>query len=185
MAEITTTAKQTYTGGTAESSSQIVGYANSMNRVVRFTFKTDALGSSSVEWYLKDNYFADGTAPGMRWYIGTSATSHTNAGASTTTYSGAVTVTSNSGAYTFSGSANLVLMPNTTYYLWLFPSVTKYGYYNLTEKRQAVVTTSGGAGVVYLDDGSALNAYQVYIDNGSSWDLYLPYVDNGSSWDMV
>lgn len=39
-------------------------------------------------------------------------------------------------------------------------------------------------GVVYIDNGSAFEAYQVYIDNGSSWDRYIPYIDNGSSWDL-
>lgn len=184
MATITTTAKQTYTGGTAESSSNIVGYANSKNRVVRFTFKTDSVGASSVEWVLNDNYFADGTVPGLRWYIGTDANSHVNAGASTTVYHGDVTAALSAGAYTFSGKANIVLLPNTTYYLWIFPSVSKYGYYNLTEKRQAQLVTSGGAGLVFIDTGTALEAYQVFIDNGTSWDHYMPYVDNGTGWDL-
>lgn len=39
-------------------------------------------------------------------------------------------------------------------------------------------------GLVYIDNGSSLEAYQCYIDNGSSWDLYAPYIDNGSSWDL-
>lgn len=39
-------------------------------------------------------------------------------------------------------------------------------------------------GLVYIDNGSTLEAYSVYIDNGSSWDLYIPYIDNGSSWDI-
>lgn len=184
MASSTLTDKRFYTGGTEESASQIVGYANSKNRVVRFTFQTGTVGASSVSWYVEDNYFADGTQPGLRWYVGTSATSHVNAGASTTTYTGTVTATNKSGEYHFSGSANVALLPNTTYYLWIFPSVAKYGYYNLSEVPATNVTTSGGAGLVYIDDGSSLSAYQTYIDNGSGWDLCMPYIDNGSSWDL-
>ena len=56
-------------------------------------------------------------------------------------------------------------------------TLTKNGY-------TATVTTSGGAGLVYIDNGSKWETYQVYIDNGSSWDLYMPYIDNGSSWDL-
>ena len=40
-------------------------------------------------------------------------------------------------------------------------------------------------GLVYIDNGSSLQAYQCYRDNGSSWDLLLPYRDNGSSWDLL
>lgn len=41
------------------------------------------------------------------------------------------------------------------------------------------------SGVVYIDNGTALEPYLVYIDNGSDWDLYLAYVDNGTSWDII
>lgn len=39
-------------------------------------------------------------------------------------------------------------------------------------------------GLVYIDNGSSLDAYHCYIDNGTSWDLMIPYIDNGSGWDM-
>ena len=39
------------------------------------------------------------------------------------------------------------------------------------------------SGLVYIDNGTSLDAYQVFIDNGSSWDQYIPYIDNGSGWD--
>lgn len=41
------------------------------------------------------------------------------------------------------------------------------------------------SGVVYVDNGTALEPYLVYIDNGTSWDLYIAYIDNGTSWDIV
>ena len=184
MATFTLNDKRFYTGGTEESASQIVGYAQSKNRVVRFTFTTDSIGAGSVSWYIEDNYFANGTIPELRWYIGTSATSHINAGASTTTYSGDVTITNNAGEYIFSGDADVLLLPNTTYYFWLFPSVTTSGYFHLSEIPATELTTSGRPGVVYIDDGKKLNAYQVYIDDGDKWNLYIPYIDNGTSWDV-
>lgn len=191
MANITSTAKQCYKGTSTVTTSS-VGYYNSSNYVVRFTFKTDANGASSVSWSLPNNYgtfngsisaSSTGTQPPLRWHIGTNASSHINAGSSTTTYSGNVTAKLSGGVYTLSGSKSMVLQPNTTYYLWIYPNTTTAGYYNLTANQQATVTTSGAAGLVYIDNGSKFEAYQVYIDNGSSWDLYMPYIDNGSSWD--
>ena len=41
------------------------------------------------------------------------------------------------------------------------------------------------SGVVYIDNGTTLEAYLPYIDNGTSWDLYLAYIDNGTSWDTI
>lgn len=183
MATFTLSDIRFYTGGVEESSSKIVGFANSKNRVVRYTFTTDAVGASSVSFSVERNYEGDGTLPGLRWYIGTSSTSHANAGA-TSEYCGNITVTENSGEYAFSGSADIVLLPNTTYYLWLFPSVTNYGYYYVSENRTQYITTSGGAGLVYIDNGSNIEAYQCYIGNGTGWDLCLPHIDNGSEFKL-
>lgn len=48
----------------------------------------------------------------------------------------------------------------------------------------AIVATAKALGLVYIDNGTTLEAYMIYIDNGSSWDQYVPYIDNGSGWDM-
>ena len=39
-------------------------------------------------------------------------------------------------------------------------------------------------GLIYLDDGKTVSAYQICIDNGSSWDTFAPQIANGSSWDL-
>lgn len=39
-------------------------------------------------------------------------------------------------------------------------------------------------GLIYIDNGSKIEAYQVYIDNGSGWDLYAPHIDNGTGWNL-
>ncbi len=41
------------------------------------------------------------------------------------------------------------------------------------------------SGVVYIDNGTALEPYLAYIDNGTSWDLYLAYVDDGTDWNII
>ena len=38
------------------------------------------------------------------------------------------------------------------------------------------------SGVVYIDNGTALEPYLVYIDDGANWNLYLAYIDDGTSW---
>jgi uncharacterized repeat protein (TIGR02543 family) len=41
------------------------------------------------------------------------------------------------------------------------------------------------SGVVYIDNGTKLEAYLPYIDNGTSWDLYLAYIDDGADWKII
>lgn len=186
MTTITTTEKQLYNGGLTTNVQHVVGYYSEKNQVVRYTFTTDANGANFVSWSLLKNYIGGGTAPNLRWYIGIDPSSHINAGISTTTYSGDVAITNSDGAgtYTFSGESDMVLLPNTTYYLWIFPNTTTYGWYNLTELVQATITISGASGIVYIDNGTRFDAYQFYIDNGTNWDLFVPYIDNGTNWDL-
>ena len=40
------------------------------------------------------------------------------------------------------------------------------------------------SGLVYIDNGTAVEAFEAYIDNGTSWDRVIPYIDNGASWDL-
>lgn len=78
------------------------------------------------------------------------------------------------------------LEPNTTYYLFMWAS-GKTGV-SLKEPSGAFgdssVFVSYNSGLVYIDNGSELEAYQFYVDNGSDWDLHIPFIDNGSGWDM-
>ena len=57
------------------------------------------------------------------------------------------------------------------------------GVYTVVDNTSVVVTT-GLMGLVYIDNGSTLQACLVYIDNGSSWDMCIPYLDNGTNWDL-
>lgn len=84
------------------------------------------------------------------------------------------------GVYIGTGSASILLQPNTTYYVWVFPGSTTYGWWYWCNTM--TLTTSGGAGLVYIDNGSSMVAAIPYIDNGSSWVQAMPYIDNGSSF---
>lgn len=48
----------------------------------------------------------------------------------------------------------------------------------------SIAVTSEAKGLVYIDTGAGLEAYQVFIDNGSAFEQYAPYVDNGSAFEL-
>lgn len=163
----------------------ILGINGGRNCVARYSFTTGTGGANSVSWSLTNNYDSGyGTMPPLRWYIGTSDSSHIDAGADKTTYHGDVTATYYGGSYIFSGEADVVLLPNTTYYLWIYPNTTAYGFYNLGNKQTVTLETYGAAGLVYIDSGKGFEAYQIYIDNGTKWELYMPYISNGSKFEL-
>lgn len=56
--------------------------------------------------------------------------------------------------------------------------------YTVSTKNVTIKSVAGRSGLVYIDNGSSIEAYQCFIDNGSGWDQYMPYIDNGSSWDL-
>ena len=146
----------------------------------RYTFTAPNVGASSVSFSLKKWYLQTGNYNALRFFIGTSATSHMNAD-STYEYTGDLTVdTTNT---IISGSANILLIPGKTYYLWVFPSEAKYGIYGC-ENAVATLETSGAAGLARIGNGSTYDGYMAYIGNGSSFDMYIPYVGNGSGWDL-
>lgn len=187
MATITLSNPTFYQDGTV-CTGKVVGRSipdkYTVNRVARYSFTSPNTGASSVSLIFANMHYtpADGkTRPtSFRFYIGTDADSHINAGASSTC-TGTVKLLENS--YTeFAGSADILLLPNTKYYLFVFPATSTYGWYSW--EGTSAMTSSGGAGLIYIDDGSGWSAYQVYIDNGSSWDMYMPYIDTGSSWNL-
>ena len=143
MAVITTGVSQVY-AGTEATSSKIVGRNGGKNYVARYSFVTPPTGANTVSWELQENYTGEGTRPALRWALTTDATSHVDAGPASE-YHGTVTATAYGGSYIFSGSADLVLLPSTTYYLWIFPNTTTYGFYWLKQSGTATMTTAGAA----------------------------------------
>lgn len=77
------------------------------------------------------------------------------------------------------------LQPNTTYYLYLYGYASYSMWVTIMETSNHSIWVGWNAGLVYIDNGSSLEAYQCYVDNGTSWDLVIPYVDNGTGWDMA
>ncbi len=168
-----------------ETSSRVVGYESSHRRVARYPILSPAEGASHIDITFYTQGLSDGTQIPVRFYIGTDPDSHINAGAESE-YHGVLTL--NSAGDTFTGSADVLLLPNTQYYLFFFPGQDKYGYYRWygSSIGASAMETTGGAGLVQIDTtGAGLEPYQVYIDTtGAGFELYMPYIDNGSSWEL-
>lgn len=169
-----------------------VGFTSTNYRIVRYEFTAPDEGASHIELNITQALYLSGSNAEHHdfcFYVGTSPTSHTNAN-SDSPYTGKLTMTwaTDGTSYSvFTGEADILLTPNTKYYVWIFsnsvPSTGRYTNYGFGSA-VTTVTTSGGAGLVYIDNGTELEVYQIYVDNGSSWDPCIPYIDNGSSWDL-
>jgi len=98
--------------------------------------------------------------------------------------SGMLTITA-AGTYTITIESK-DLKPSTEYYFFLWDAwKTSGGYSGVTiGVPTPFVSINYWGGVVYIDNGTELVAYQPYIDNGSGWDQVIPHIDNGKSWNM-
>lgn len=189
MATLKTTARVFFQNG-ASANSNLVGYISGVSYVVRYTFSTDDIqaGASSIRVDVpaspttSNDWGLVGSLPTLRFKVTTSATSHVGAGPSTADYDGVVSFVSYGGTYYLSiPTTNIVLLPGSTYYLYVFAGSTAGGYFY---NRQTLIEleTSGGAGIVLIYNGKTWDTYQCYIYTGSKWELFLPYIYTGSAW---
>lgn len=123
MAVVTGTA-QAYADGST-TSGKLIGYSGSVNRVVRYQFTTGADGAQQISFSFKGPASPSGstTAATINWYVTTSSTSHISAGKDAVK-NGTCAASYNSSTYAFTISVTggaVKLLPNTTYYLYLFP----------------------------------------------------------------
>lgn len=125
--------------------SGVVGYESKSNRVVRYTMQSPPSGASSIDLSFTGNYWTEyGVLPEtLYFYIGTDPESHANAGED---FERTGELERKVKTYDYSGSADILLMPNTTYYVWVFPSSTVFGWlYWSKNLGDATVETKGGA----------------------------------------
>jgi len=124
--------------------SSIIGVESTYNRVARYSFVAPSTGASGVSLSITGLVFGGGIRPEtFRFYIGTDPNSHINAG-STTAYTGLLSINANTGV-DFTGSAGILLLPNKTYYLFIFPNTTDYGWFSM----ELATTTLSGTGGSY------------------------------------
>lgn len=122
--------------------SVVVGYEGERRRCARYEFTVPVPGASSITAQINGPYFVDdgGREAPVRFYIGTDPDSHVNAGPDSP-YTGVATVDSNKRTVTL--AADIILVPDKTYYLWFFPSVDYWGWYYWS--RNCTITTYGGS----------------------------------------
>lgn len=129
--QLTTSEWTWYYGGKVANSSALGnGWDENTNKVItrvgRFQFTAPDVGASEVNLTLHTGGKPYGEHVQLRFYIGTSPTSHADAGPDSE-YTGILTM--EEPELRFSGSANVVLLPGQTYYLWVFPGESHYGWY--------------------------------------------------------
>ncbi len=174
-----------------ENASYIVGYDYNAkaNRVVRYKFTTSDTGSNKFSFIKTGNGIWGGSitnATKLRFYVGTDPYSHLNASVNSE-YHGETTVTNEGGLYTITGeTVNVVLLPNTTYYLFIFPAFSNnyLAYSWNTPVSTMTLIFDGAAGLVRIDTGSELVTAIPYIDNGTKWEQAIPYIDSGTAWQI-
>lgn len=123
--------------------SAVVGIENHMARIARYEITAPSIGASSVSFRFVGWSDAGGTRPSyLRCYIGTDPSSHTDANAN----SPYTCRLSRSGS-AFVGSADIVLLPSTRYYVWVFPDdFSTYGWlYWSAGAQDGTMETSGAA----------------------------------------
>lgn len=180
-----------YYKGEVNTNSPLAGYLTG-NRVMQYTFTTPATGATEFSLSITGVSMYSSSFPSLRFYLTDSPTSHINAGASTAEYDGelirSAAGSGEKGQYKYTSDVvQKLLLPNTSYYLYIFTANTNarsayFPYDGLQYTTDlATMTVEGGAGLVYIDT----EPYQAYIDNGKSWDLYMPNADNGKSWDLL
>lgn len=184
MANVNVTSYQFYKAG-ANETGQLVGYSGG-NRVIRYTFKAPAEGANALSFVKKnvgDEQGAVTAGATLRWFVTTDPDGYKNAGPSNE-YHGEVTMSDKDGLqYTVKGSAdNLILLPNETYYLFIFPGTSKKYYYMWNYPGTITLTLSGAAGLAKIYTGAAYVNAIPYIYTGSEWKPAIPYVHNGSGW---
>ncbi len=201
-----------YRNGVDSGDSRLVGFESGVNRVVRYNLTIGENESADhISVFMNSNaYLGWGNydAPYQKinanatlyFVIGTDPNEFKNAGyGNVPEATGKVEMVRASGygveenlKYNVRMEGDALLIPGSTYYLWIYPGYSNatggnstWGYFtwydNGAGRFSYTVTLSGSAGLIYVGN----EAYLAYIDNGASWDLYIPYIDNGASWDLI
>ena len=149
--------------------SSLVGYSSTAIRSVRYKFTTPAEGANKLTFSKGSNGVSAGTAYDLQFLI---TTDPNLAGSLNPSFAGtgAVTMTGKEGSYyTAAGSIEgMILLPNTDYYLYIYPAVAKHCMFSWNYASTITLTLEGAAGVVRIKaDGQELIAIPMVKENGN------------------
>lgn len=123
--------------------SRVFGYEDSSRRVARVQFVAPSIGATHVSLTIQTGGKGAGNHIPIKFYIGTDPNSHANAGAESVS-TGTLTLADD--RVVFNAEADILLIPNRTYYLWIFPGADTFGWYWGTRANHtSTVVTSGAA----------------------------------------
>ena len=148
-------------------------------RVARYTIQAPAEGASQVSLSFTANAFGDGSYIKLRFYIGTDPGSHVNAGADAA-YTGEFTMDAT--YLKFTADAAVRLLPNMTYYLWIFPAVDTYGWYHWPNGINSEMNADGSAGAVQICIDGEMTTAIPRIYSGGEWKYHSPRVFENGAW---
>lgn len=172
------------------------GYYNSAPAVTRYKFTTPSEGVSKITIQKDSLGLWDGDNPctlrneKLAFFITTSPTSHISAcyveGAQNNPdIDGFFTMTRMSnGYYSITGEVEKTLLPNTEYYLYIFPAYKSYVWFHIYSSGAVIITLEGATGLVRIDLGDRFVSAIPYVDNGTEWKQAIPHMDNGSTWNL-
>ena len=159
--------------------STVVGYESESTRVVRYTIQAPPEGAQSVRltFYTAGRRGEYSKHIPIRFFIGTDPDSHANAGADAE-YLGQLILGDD--FLTFTGSAEIILLPNQTYYVWAFPGENTAGWYYWEYSPVHTMETFGTAFLIPVNyRGSWWHTLVHCIWEGKMWMCAMCVAMNG------
>ncbi len=180
MATIELTEVLFYKGGSS-GASKVVGYEDSSRRVARYTFTAPDVGAQKISLTLRTNGRGNGSHIPIRFFIGTDPDSHANAG-SESEYTGTLELDTDN-YVVFTGAADIILLPDKTYYLWVFPGNDTYGWYSWQDIDDAsTMDTEGVAFLLPVVVDGAWRRIMLHVTKGGKFFLIAPCVVKDGKW---
>ena len=150
-----------------------------IRRVARYTIQAPSTGASKVSLSFVANAFGNGSYIKLRFFIGTNPDSHANAGADAA-YTGEFALDT---AYLkFTATSDVRLLPNATYYLWIFPASDTYGWYYWPKGVNSEMNAEGAAGAVQICIDGEMKTAIPRIYSGGEWKYPSPRVFENGAW---
>lgn len=146
----------TFFRGSISGVSSRVGWDTGVIRALRYKFRSPASGASTFTLEKGAVGLADGSAFDLRFFVTTDPNLCDTLGDHYAATGWVLTKTASGGYYTFTGSTEeLILLPDTDYYLYIFPgSYSNGSMYSWNYVTSITVTLDGAAGVVRIREGN-------------------------------